>query len=90
MLERLDAMNNFVLSIRSRMNEFLDWGRKTHAWLAKTKADKPQLAALADEFDGYLAQFGKIYERHKLDERTPAASAHKRPSKGKRPAKRKR
>ncbi len=74
LLERLDAMHNFVINIRSRMNEFLDWGRKTHAWLAKTKADKPQLAALADEFDGYLAEFGKIYEKHKLDERTPASA----------------
>ena len=74
LLERLDAMNNFVINIRSRMNEFLDWGRKTHDWLAKTKAEKPQLAALADEFDGYLDQFSKIYEKHKLDERTPAAA----------------
>ena len=74
LLERLDAMNNFVLGIRSRMDEFLDWGRKTHAWLAKTKAEKPQLAALADEFDGYLAEFGRIYEKRKLDERTPSAA----------------
>jgi hypothetical protein len=74
LLERLDAMNNFVLGIRSRMDEFLDWGRKTHAWLAETKAAKPQLAALADEFDGYLAEFGKVYEKRKLDERTPPAA----------------
>jgi hypothetical protein len=74
LLERLDAMNNFVLGIRSRMNEFLDWGKKTHAWLAKTKTEKPQLAALADEFDAYLAEFGKIYEKRKLDERTPPAA----------------
>ncbi|MCX6900790.1 MAG: carbohydrate binding domain-containing protein [Verrucomicrobia bacterium] len=74
LLERLDAMHNFVINIRSRMNEFLDWGRKTHAWLTKTKADQPQLAALADEFDSYLAEFGKIYERRKLDERTPPAA----------------
>ncbi|MCX6906531.1 MAG: carbohydrate binding domain-containing protein, partial [Verrucomicrobia bacterium] len=67
LLGRLEEMNNFVLGIRSRMNEFLDWGRKTHDWLAKTKADQPQLAALADEFDGYLAEFGRIYERRKLD-----------------------
>jgi len=74
LLGRLDEMNNFVLGIRSRMNEFLDWGKKTRAWLAKTKADKPQLAALADEFDSYLVQFDKIYERRKLDERTPPAA----------------
>ncbi|MBI5687806.1 MAG: carbohydrate binding domain-containing protein [Verrucomicrobia bacterium] len=74
LLERLDAMHNFVLGIRSRMDEFLVWGKKTHAWLAKTKAEKPQLVALADEFDGCLAQFGKIYEKRKLDERTPPAA----------------
>lgn len=67
-------MEHFVLGIRSRMNEFLDWGKKTHIWLAKTKAAKPQLAALADEFDGYLAEFGRIYEKRKLDERTPPAA----------------
>jgi hypothetical protein len=74
LLERLDAMEHFVINIRSRMNEFLDWGKKTHAWLAKVKADQPQLAALADEFDAYLAEFGKIYEKRKLDERTPPAA----------------
>lgn len=74
LLERLDAMNNFVLGIRSRMNEFLDWAKKTRAWLTKIKTDKPQLAALADGFDSYLAQFNKIYERRKLDERTPPAA----------------
>ena len=74
LLERLEEMNNFVLGIRSRMNEFLDWGRKTRAWMAEARAGKPALAALAAEFDDSLAQFGKIYERHKLDERTPAAA----------------
>jgi len=74
LLERLEAMHNFVLGIRSRMNEFLDWGRRTRAWLATTKVEKPQLAALADEADGCLAMFGKIYDRRKLDERTPPAA----------------
>jgi hypothetical protein len=74
LLERLDAMEHFVINIRSRMNEFLDWGKKTHVWLAKTQTEKPQMAALADEFDGYLAEFGKIYEKRKLDERTPPAA----------------
>ena len=74
LLGRLEEMNNFVLGIRSRMNEFLDWGKKTRAWLVKNKTEKPQLAALADEFDGSLAQFDKIYERRKLDERTPPAA----------------
>ncbi|MBI4662192.1 MAG: hypothetical protein HY735_25520 [Verrucomicrobia bacterium] len=71
---RLEEMNNFVINIRSRMNEYLAWQKKTREFVAKTKAEKPQLAALADEFDGILATFGKIYERRKLDERTPAAA----------------
>ena len=74
LLQRLDAMNNFVINIRSRINEYLDWCKKSRAWVAKTKAGNASLAPLADEFDGYLAQFGKIYEKHKLDERTPPAA----------------
>ena len=73
-LERLEAMDNFVSVIRSRMNEYLDWCRKTRAYCAKTKAEQPQLAALVDELDGYLAMFDRIYQKRKLDERTPAAA----------------
>ena len=73
-LERLEAMDNFVSVIRSRMNEYLDWCRKTRAFCAKTKAEQPQLAALVDELDGYLAMFDRIYQKRKLDERTPAAA----------------
>ena len=72
-LERLDAMDNFVVGIRSRMNEYLDWCRKTRAFCAQTKAEQPRLAPLADELDGYLAKFDEIYRERKLDERNPAA-----------------
>lgn len=72
--KRLEEMNNFVVNIRSRMNEYLVWQKKTREFVAKAKAEKPQIAALAEEFDGTLATFGKIYERRKLDERTPAAA----------------
>lgn len=73
-LERLEAMDNFVIYVRHRMSEYLEWQKKTRAFLAKIKTDRPQLAALAEEFDGILAKFGQVYERRKLDERTPAAA----------------
>lgn len=73
MVERLDAMNNFVIGIRSRMNEYLDWCQKTRAFCAQTKAEQPRLAALVDELDGYLAMFDKICQERKLAERNPAA-----------------
>ncbi len=72
-VERLDAMNNFVVGIRSRMNEYLDWGRRARAFCAKTKAEQPRLAGVVDELDGYLARFDQVYQERKLDERNPAA-----------------
>ncbi len=74
LLGRLDAMDNFVISIRDRMNEYLEWQKKTREFIAMTKASQPRLGTLADEFDGILAQFDRIYERRKLDELTPAAA----------------
>ncbi len=74
LLGRLEEMNNFVIGIRSRMNEFLDWAKRTREFIAQAKAAKPPPATLAEEFDGILANFGKVYERRKLDERNPAAA----------------
>jgi len=72
-LGRLDAMNNFVVAIRSRMNEYLDWCRRTRAFCAQTRAEQPRLAALVDELDGYLAKFDQVYRTRQLGERNPAA-----------------
>ncbi len=72
-LERLDAMNNFVVGIRSRMNEYLDWCQRARAFCAKTKAEQPQLAAVVDELDGYLARFDQVYGERELAQRNPAA-----------------
>jgi len=74
LLARLDAMSNFVLGIRSRINEYVDWGKKTREFCARTKADKPPLAGLVDELDAIVAKFDKVCENHKLDERNPAAA----------------
>jgi hypothetical protein len=88
LLERLEAMDNFVMGIRSRIVEYMDWSKKAHALCVKKKAENPQaysaevapratkagLAGLADEFDGVIARFQKRYDDLKLDERTPAAA----------------
>jgi hypothetical protein len=74
LLERLDAMDNFVIAIRSRITEYMDWKRKAQALCEKTKAEKPQLAPPADEFEGMLKRFDKRYEELKLGERNPEAA----------------
>jgi hypothetical protein len=52
----------------------MNWKKATAAFIAKEKADKPQLAGEADEFSGILARFDKRYDDLKLSERTPAAA----------------
>jgi len=74
LLERLEAMDNFVIGIRSRITEYMDWKKKASEFCAKTKAEKPQLAPLADEFEGMLARFDKRYEELKLAQLNPAAA----------------
>jgi hypothetical protein len=73
LLKRLDDMDNFVLSIRSRIDEFLAWRKATGEFIAAQKAAKPQLAPLADEFASVLARFEKRFDHLKLAERTPVA-----------------
>jgi len=72
MLARLDAMNHFVVGIRSRIDEYRTWRKATGEFVAAQKAAQPQLAALADEFEGVLVRFDKRYDDFKLAERTPA------------------
>lgn len=72
-LQRLDAMNNFVIGIRYRIDEYLDWSHETKAFCSKTKATQPQLAVLVDELEGYLAMIDRVYQERKLEERNPAA-----------------
>ena len=74
LLKRLEANDRFVEVIRSRIVEYMDWYKKTRAFCANEKAAKPQVAALADEFDGLLAKIQKMYEDKKLQERTPDAA----------------
>ena len=69
-LERLDAMDHFVIGIRSRIDEYLTWRKATGEFIAAQKATHPQLA---DEFAAVLARFDKRFEYLHLAERTPVA-----------------
>ena len=73
-LKRLDEMDHFCIGIRSRMDEYLAWAQKTHAFCAQEKAAQPQLGALVDELDGIVNKFSGVYDHLKLGERTPAAA----------------
>ncbi|MCX7006978.1 MAG: hypothetical protein NTY53_06970, partial [Kiritimatiellaeota bacterium] len=73
-LKRLDDMDQFCIGIRSRMDEYLAWAKQTHEFCAREKAAKPQLGALVDELDGIIGKFTGVFNKLKLDERTPAAA----------------
>ena len=73
-VDRLQKMSFFNIVVRDRIEEFQAWQKKIHEFCAKEKAEKPPLAALADEFDGMVAEFDNIYKKKELQERTPAAS----------------
>lgn len=74
LLKRLDAMDHFVLGIRSRIDEYIAWGKKFREFCAKEKAAKPQIAGLVDELDGIAARYDEVWERLKLGERNPPAA----------------
>jgi hypothetical protein len=74
LLERLAAMDNFVINIRSRITEYMNWKQKASDFCAKSKAQNPQLAPLADEFEGVLKRFDKRYEELKLATLNPPAA----------------
>ncbi len=74
LLQRLGSMDQFCIGIRSRIDEYLAWAQKTHAFCAQAKAAKPQLGALVDELDGIVNKFNGVYDHLQLGERTPAAA----------------
>ncbi|MCX6898731.1 MAG: hypothetical protein NT105_08540 [Verrucomicrobia bacterium] len=73
-VERFKKMNLFCITVRRRIEEYMNWWKKTHEFCARSKAAKPQAAALVDELDGQLSEMDKVYENRKLAERTPAAA----------------
>lgn len=73
-IEQFKKMNLFCITVRSRIEEYMNWWKKTHEFCGRSKAAKPQAAALVDELDGQLSEMDKVYESAKLRERTPAAA----------------
>lgn len=73
-VERFKKMNLFCITVRTRIEEYMNWWKRTHEFCAKSKAEKPQVAALADELDRQLSELDALYEKMKLAERTPAAA----------------
>jgi hypothetical protein len=73
-IERLDKMNFFIVVVRMRVVEYMDWCKRMRRFCAEAKAARPGLVPLADEMDGRLAEFDKTYTELKLAERTPAAA----------------
>ncbi|MCX6906821.1 MAG: hypothetical protein NTY01_02130, partial [Verrucomicrobia bacterium] len=73
-IERFKKMNLFCITVRGRIEEYMNWWKKTHEFCVKSKAAKPQAAVLVDELDGHLAEMDKVYEKLKLAERTPTAA----------------
>ena len=73
-LQRLDDMDHFCIGIRSRIDEYLAWAKKTHEFCEHEKAAKPQISALVDELDGIIGKFSGVFNKLKLGERTPAAA----------------
>ena len=73
-IERFKNMNLFCITVRTRIEEYMNWWKKTHEFCMKSKAERPQATALVDELDGQLSEMDKVYESAKLRERTPAAA----------------
>ncbi|MFZ2643201.1 MAG: hypothetical protein WA117_19570, partial [Verrucomicrobiia bacterium] len=73
-IERFKKMNLFCITVRSRIEAYMNWWKKTHEFCVKSKAGMPQAAALVDALDGQLLEMDKVYENAKLQERTPAAA----------------
>jgi hypothetical protein len=73
-IERFKNMNLFCITVRTRIEEFMNWWTRTREFCAKWKADRPQAAALVEELSGQLSEMDKVYENRKLVERTPAAA----------------
>jgi len=73
-IERFTKMNFFNVVVRMRIEEYMDWRKRTGEFCAREKSARPPLAALIVEMEGQLARFDKAYTELKLAERTPAAA----------------
>ncbi len=73
-IERFTRMNYFNVVVRMRIQEYMDWSQRTRELCATEKAQHPHLSALANEIEQMAARCEAAYAKHKLADRTPAAS----------------
>ena len=73
-IERFKKMNLFCVTVRGRIEDYMNWRKQAHEFCEKSKTLKPQAAVLVDDLDSRLSEMDKVYEKLKLAERTPAAA----------------
>jgi hypothetical protein len=74
LLKRLEAMDNFVLGIRSRIDEYTSWAKDIREYCAKEKQTNLQLAGLIDETEKIVEKFDEVWKRLNLKDNNPAAA----------------
>ncbi|MDD4873029.1 MAG: hypothetical protein PHR77_20950, partial [Kiritimatiellae bacterium] len=74
LLIRLDAMDNFVLGIRSRINEYTSWAKEIREYCTKEKALKPQLTGTIAETEKIVEKFDEVWKRLNLKDNNPTAA----------------
>lgn len=73
LLTRLEAMDNFVMGIRSRIDEYTSWAKAVREHCAKEKNSKPQLSGLIGKTEDTIAKFDEVWKRLNLKDNNPAA-----------------
>jgi hypothetical protein len=67
----LDEVVVFVTHIRSRIDQYVAFGRQTAAWLAGQKAAHPELADFLGEMEGLARAIEADFDKRKENIRTP-------------------
>jgi hypothetical protein len=74
LLTRLEAMDNFVLGIRSRIDEYSSWAKEIREFCAQEKVSKPQLAGTIAETEKIVEKFDEVWKRLNLKDNNPVAA----------------
>lgn len=72
-LTRLEDTDQFVIVIRSRIDEYMAWLKDAKAACASAKKANPQLVGLVAETEKELAKFNEIWKHRDLTDGTPDA-----------------
>lgn len=67
----LDEVVVFVTHIRSRIDQYVAFGRQTAAWLATEKAAHPELSEFLTEMEGLARAIEADFDKRKENIRTP-------------------